>query len=94
MNPDSSAPLLQKLCELQQQQLDKLAELSKHLSEIAAETRKNYEGYKRQIDVYEQSLHAYRESDTRISKEAMWRGIIIASMLGLIAVSIIISRFL
>ena len=94
MTPDSSAPLLQKLCELQQQQLDKLTDLSQHLSEIATETRKNYEAYKQQIDVYKESLDTYRDSDTRLSKQAMWRGIIIASMLGLIAVSIIVSRFL
>ena len=94
MDSDSSAPLLQKLCELQQRQLDKLAELSKHLSEIAAENRKTYDGYQRQNDAYEQSLRTYLESDIRHSKEAMRRGIVIALMLGLIAVSIIVSRFL
>ncbi|MDB6155248.1 MAG: hypothetical protein JWL90_3701 [Chthoniobacteraceae bacterium] len=94
MNQDSSAPLLQKLCELQQRQLDKLTELSTHLSEIAAENRKTSDGYYRQIDAYKQSLDIYQKSDTRRSKEAMWRGIIIASMLGLVAVSIIVSRFL
>ena len=115
MNPDLTAPLLQKLCELQQQQIDKLAELSIHLSETAAatrksyegyqhnldestkqlsematESRKSYEGYERQLAAYEQALSKYMEDDPT----AMRRAIIIASMLGLIAVSIIVSRFL
>ena len=115
MNSDSTTPLLQKLCELQQQQLDKLAELSIHLSEtaaatrksyegyqhnldeyskqlseMAAESRKNYEGYERQLAAYEQALRKYQEDDPH----TMRRAIIIASMLGLIAVAIIVSRFL
>ena len=94
MDPDSSAPLLQKLCELQQQQLDRLNELSKHLSEIATEARKNYDGYRSELAAYEQTLRTYQESDARHTKDAMRRGIILASMLALIAVSIIVSRFL
>jgi len=94
MNPDSSAPLLQKLCELQRRQLDQITELSKYLSEVAAETRKSNEGYQRSLAIYEQSARTYEESDARHTKEAMRRGIIIASMLLLIAVSIIVSRFL
>jgi len=94
MNPDSSAPLLQKLCELQQRQLDQITGLSKHLTEVAAETRKSNEGYQRSLAIYEQSVRTYQESGTRHTREATRRGIMIASMLLLIAVSIIVSRFL
>ena len=94
MNPDPSAPLLQKLCELEQMQLDKLTELSKHLSEMAAVNRDTYDGYRQQIEAYKQTLRSYEESDTRHSKDARRRGMLIATMLGLIAVSIIVSRFL
>jgi hypothetical protein len=94
MNPDSSYALLQKLCELQQAQLEKTAELSKHLADIAADARKNSDRYQVEADAYEQSLREYRESDLRHEKRALRGGIMIASMLGLIAAAIIVARFL
>jgi hypothetical protein len=84
---DSSEQLLQKLCDLQQQQIDRLAE-------IAIETRKNYESYKEQSEAYEQTLRAYREREERFLRLAYWRGLIIAVGLALVAFAIIIARFL
>ena len=111
MNPDSTIPLLQKLCELQQQQLDKLAELSntaaevrksyesyqrhfdessERLSSMAADSHKSYERYERQLDAYEQALQKYQTDEPKLTRSA----IVIATMLGLLALSIIVSRFL
>ncbi len=94
MNPDSSETLLQKLCELQQQQLSKLAELSTHLSEIATQARKNHDDHKLQTDAYEQYIRTYREREESRSKDVLRRGYITIIMLGLIAAAIIVSRFL
>ena len=90
MNPDSTEILLQKLCDLQQQQLDKLAELSKHLAETAADTRSSYEGYERQLAAYEKTLQQYYTDEPPLTRST----ILIAAMLGVLAVSIIVSRFL
>ena len=115
MNPDSTESLLQKLCDLQQQQLDKLTEVSRHLAEtavatrssyegyqrnldesskraaeMAAESRKSYEAYERHLDAYEKTLKDYQADEPELTRSA----IVIASMLGVLAVAIIVSRFL
>ena len=89
MTPDT-LPLLQKLCDLQQQQVEKLAEISKHLDEITEGTRNSTEQYQKQNEIYEKELGEYRN---RVAQNAQ-RGLVIAFMLGLIALSIIISRFI
>ena len=86
MDSDSIAPLLQKLCELQQQQLEKLSEISERLSGVLAESRRNSEAY-------DQSSIAYRESAARLARAGTIRGVIVVAMLALIAISILISRF-
>jgi hypothetical protein len=91
---DSSESLLQKLCELQQQQLDKLDKLSEHLSQIAAEGRKNHDAYKGQLETYERDRKASSDLAESHRKSAATRGFLIIAMLGLIAAAIIIAHFL
>ena len=59
MTPDSLL-LLQKLCDLQQLQLEKLTEISKHLDEITEGTRNSNAQYQRQNEIYEKELGEYR----------------------------------
>ena len=90
---DASEALLQKLCELQQQQLDKLDKLSEHLSQIAAEGRRNHDAYQGQLETYERDRKASSDLADSHRKSAAIRGFLIIAMLGLIAVAIIIAHF-
>jgi hypothetical protein len=89
-----SDTLLQKLCDLQQQQLDKLDKLSEHLSEIAGQGRKNHDAYKAQLETYDRDRKASDERADSHRKWAVIRGFLIIVMLGLIAVAIIVAHFL
>jgi hypothetical protein len=88
--PESSDQLLRKLCELQEQQLAKLTELSESVSAIAASSRATQEDSIRQTEAYAESQREYAERVRKID-----RGRIPALiLLGLIVVAIIVSRFL
>jgi hypothetical protein len=91
---DPSEALLQRLCELQQQQLDKLDKLSEHLSQIAAEGRRNHEAYQGQLETYERDRNASNDLADSHRKSAAIRGFFIIVMLGLIAAAIIVAHFL
>ena len=88
--PESSQHLLQKLCELQEQQLAKLTELADSVSAVLAANRANEENYSKQTEAYVESQRKYAE---RIQQSERGR-IPALIMLGLIVVAIIVSRFL
>ena len=88
--PESSQHLLHKLCELQEQQLAKLTELSDSVSAVLAENRANQENYSKQTEAYLESQRKYAE---RLEQTGRGR-IPVLIMLGLIVVAIIVSRFL
>ena len=87
---ESSQHLLQKLCELQAQQLAKLTELSDSVSAVVASNREMQEDYSKQTEAYVESQRKY---DERLQQRERGR-IPALIMLGLIAVAIIVSRFL
>jgi hypothetical protein len=93
-NDDPSLPLLQKLCDLQQQLLDTMSKHSEHLSEIAAATTKSHESYRKQLEEYEEQRRADNERAEVQAKEAKRGQIIAMIILGLIPISIIVAHFL
>jgi hypothetical protein len=86
-----SDALLQKLCDLQQQQLDKLDKVSGHLSQIAAEGRRNHDAYQAQLETYERDRKASNELAESHQKSAAIIGFLIMAALVLIAAAVLIS---
>lgn len=99
--------LLQRLCTLQQAQLDKLAEIHADLQETLRSQHRQYEIYeatcrsqseaydescRRQAEAYQESQRKYQERMDRLPKLALWRMVVMAVMLGLIALSIVLRR--
>lgn len=79
---------LARLCQLQQLHLEKIEEISTQLVELAESAQRAHEEYVRQGASYEEALSAYQSSDRLHAKVAIWRAVVIALMLGLIALAI------
>ena len=88
--PESSEQLLQKLCDLQEQQIQMLKELSNTVSEIAAASHITQEHSRKQFEEYADAQKKYSAYLLQVT-----RGRIPALiLLGLIVVAIIVSHFL
>ena len=87
---ESSDQLLRKLCDLQQQQIEKLKELSKIVSEIAAASHTREEHKRSQSAAYAEAQGKYLDHVRQVNRGR----IPVMILLGLIVVAIIVSRFL
>ncbi len=83
---NSSEPLLCRLCELQEKQLDALQKLSEHLTVIAVEARKNH-------DAYADRLVSNEQKRKEQQKVGLITGSLMIGMLGFIAIAILVAHY-
>jgi hypothetical protein len=92
--PQDDTQLLQKMLELQQQQLAKLTEVVESFSRVAEGSQKSNERYQQLADLWEKDHKASVERELDRQKGVMVRGIISLIILALIPVAIIVAHFL
>jgi len=93
MLPDDTQ-VLQKILELQQQQLAKLTEVVERFSRLAEGSQKSNERYQQTVDLWEKDHNAAVERELQRQKGITVRGIIGLIILALIPIAIIVAHFL
>ena len=91
---ESLTAQIARLCDLQQQQLTKLAELVERFSRIADGSQQSHELYAHQAELWEKDRNAAVERDRQREKEIRLRGIIGLVIWALIPIAIIVAHFL